>query len=333
MVHVYGQWFQDSIDRKRFMTFMKARFARLYPLHLFTFLYILGWVIVLWTKLGFDEVPVNIQKVFSPWSIPTNLLLIQAWGMHLEASWNLPAWSISVEWFLYLVFPFMFSFLSKSSATTKWILAGTITGTLLVIMYVIQPIYAELYNAAQTVSEGPILPQAQNSIDLVTGFALLRGLCGFVSGMLIYELYRKDWQRERLKKGFWFWGICGFLIVMWSGDWLPDVFTVGLFSLLILHAAYVEGWTRTILNNRVCTYLGDISYSIYMVHIPIMGSFLLYSIMNGQTDMQTPDIDLKTKWVAASVFMLLLIGIASLTYRFIEKPMRRWLKRNLNQRS
>ena len=111
---------------------------------------------------------------------------------------------------------------------------------------------------------------------------------------------------------------------------MPDIFSVGLFSLLILHASYVERMTKKILNNPVFTYIGDISYSIYMVHIPIIGSFLMYSLVQGKMDLQPPAIDLATKWIAAGIFILFVIGIASLTYRFLERPMRTWIKRSIN---
>ena len=36
-----------------------------------------------------------------------NLLLIHAWGATSALSWNQPSWSISAEWFAYLLFPVM----------------------------------------------------------------------------------------------------------------------------------------------------------------------------------------------------------------------------------
>ena len=36
MFHVYGDWFRDSVSWKKFRKFTLARFARVYPLHVFT---------------------------------------------------------------------------------------------------------------------------------------------------------------------------------------------------------------------------------------------------------------------------------------------------------
>lgn len=141
MYHVYGSWFEDNIQKSMFWKYMKARFARIYPLHFVTLLYVIGLSIVLRMNVDFSQLPHTVQKVFGFESIPTSLLLIQAWGMHLEAPWNTPAWSISVEWFLYLLFPFLLAFLAKYRATARWILGLVIIGSLLLIMYYLQPLF------------------------------------------------------------------------------------------------------------------------------------------------------------------------------------------------
>lgn len=327
MYHVYGSWFDKGIGQKSFLDFMKARFARLYPLHLFMLIYMIGWACALWVQLDKSAIPEIVQSILDPKAIPSSLLLIQAWGMHFNAPWNTASWSISVEWLLYLAFPFLVLFMARYKNMAKWILGGTAIGGLLVIMYWIQPYY-ELLWAAEFGIEGGRGPT--NTIDLITGPALLRGLCGFIVGMITYEAYQKNWMKSILQKGFWFLGILLSMFALWVNDLLPDVLAVGLFGVLILHSAYVEGLTKKILNNRVFTYLGDISFSIYMVHIPLILSFFMYSMMQGNFPDPTAEgpaeIDLLGNWIGALIFLAISIGVASLTYRFVELPMRSRLK-------
>ncbi|WP_158525340.1 acyltransferase [Glaciecola sp. KUL10] len=100
LAHVYHQ---SEPTQKTFISFYKQfiinRLARIYPLHLCTLLFTLGLVIFL---PGFYE---RYPKYFSDISFISNLLLIQNWGF-IDISWNTVSWSISAEFFMYLLFPF-----------------------------------------------------------------------------------------------------------------------------------------------------------------------------------------------------------------------------------
>jgi len=333
MYHVYGSWFSESIQGGDFMKYMKARFARLYPLHFFLLLYLVILSVILRMNVDFSTLPNVFQKVLDPWAIPTSAVLIQGWGFHLEAPWNTASWSISVEWFLYLLFPFLIAFMARFKVMGRWILGVLAIVGFLVIMYYIQPIWEKLWQVAREVPEDSRGIHPTNTIDLITGPALLRGFCGFIFGMISYELYQQNWGKNILGKGFWFVTIWVMMIGLWIGDWLPDVIAVLLFAALILHSAYVEGLTKRILNNKIFTYLGDISYSIYMVHIPLILTLFITGIImgGGESEPAAESVPAEPNylmnWLGATVFLLLVIGVASLTYRFIEMPFRKHLKK------
>ena len=109
MLHVYGESFSKSLSGKNFGAFMKARFARLYPLHLFT---LLAAIILFYVSTA--PVDAISARVFNPMAIPTNLLLLHSCGFHDIFTWNVPSWSISAEWWAYMVFPFLALLLSKN---------------------------------------------------------------------------------------------------------------------------------------------------------------------------------------------------------------------------
>lgn len=91
-------------NRRDYGRFLRARFARLYPLHLAT----LGATLVLigaGTALGMKP---NHPEVFALSALPANALSLHAWGLTEHLSFNGGSWSISAEWFVYLLAPLAF---------------------------------------------------------------------------------------------------------------------------------------------------------------------------------------------------------------------------------
>ena len=115
MCHVYGPFFAGSVTGSAFRQFLKARFARIYPLHLFT----LVWAILLFAGVLWTDFPLDAREksVFDLSAIPAHLVLIQAMGIYPGYTWNGPAWTISVEWWMYVLFPFLYGPVSR---LTNW---------------------------------------------------------------------------------------------------------------------------------------------------------------------------------------------------------------------
>ena len=96
--HVYVRAWAEG--RFPYGSFLWARLARLYPVHLLT----LGATIMLW-GLGRWAGARFEAAAFDPAAIPQHLLLVHAWWATPTVQWNFPSWSISAEWFAYLTFP------------------------------------------------------------------------------------------------------------------------------------------------------------------------------------------------------------------------------------
>lgn len=75
---------------------------------------------------------------------------------------------------------------------------------------------------------------------------------------------------------------------------------------------------RAALRARPMVYLGEISYSIYLVHFPILLGIHLWSV---QTGVNVPG-DSRLYLMG---LLLVVIAMASITYRLIEVPGRRFL--------
>ena len=96
--HVY----LSRVEEKRFNygSFLWARLSRIYPVHLVTLAATMAiWLVAMKMGARFDPV------AFDPKVLPQHLLLIHAWGTTPSVQWNFPSWSISAEWFAYLIFP------------------------------------------------------------------------------------------------------------------------------------------------------------------------------------------------------------------------------------
>ena len=324
MLHVYGIWFSESVKGSDFKRFTIARFARVYPLHLFTLL-LVALIFGVSARVGIPENTV-LQTENTVYSFVTNLLLLQSMNLHGWFSWNHAAWSISTEWWMYMLFPFLVCpFAGLKSAGRVAVVLGCFAGyvgiTLLIMPLVtISPTLSFLFGNGQA--------PPNNTINVAFQFGFFRCLFGFVLGMLLYGGYRDGWGKSWLANGYT-------LLVLTLGLGLcmhfaiPDALTVGFFPFILLSAAYGSQSVNVLFSSRPLQRLGDWSFSIYLVHQPLM--FLIGSIAAYQTLGQPatggppPKPDMLTGWLMCLAFIALTLLVSSLTYRFVEVPARKAL--------
>ena len=167
--HVYQENFQSGFSGYNFRRFIVARFARVYPLHFITLLLSIAIFVPMF---GWDPLFDN------PRAIPTNLLLIHSFGIHKLFNWNVPSWSISAEWWAYMVFPLLAIFIYRKKGMAVILLALFVVLAYLSIMFWIPRVNAF----------DPSSPHRQN-LDVTFDYGFLRGLAGFISGMILYKAY------------------------------------------------------------------------------------------------------------------------------------------------
>ncbi|GJF29576.1 hypothetical protein KNE206_22760 [Kitasatospora sp. NE20-6] len=136
--------------------------------------------------------------------------------------------------------------------------------------------------------------------------------CGFVltSGVLVGYLYNHGAALDRTWTHHW----AGFSLP-YLAAWIS--FGVGM---LLRHRAFP----------RVLTWLGAISYSVYIVHIPLM--FVVWWALKGYHPAQHG----VEKFVPALVFVATVLVVSHLTYRLVELPgqnLGRRLTKAVNRRS
>ena len=320
MMHVYGNWFSDSVSGDNFKKFTIARFARVYPLHFFTLMY----TILLFSvsgALNIPKVPVfQIQN--SGFSILTNLLLLQSMNMHTWFTWVHASWSISTEWWMYMLFPFLVVPFSKLKSTGEAAVAFLCFAGYLAITFWIVPL----------VTNPPEIPfvhidPATLTINVAYQYGFLRCMFGFILGMMMYKGYIKNWGRNFLSNGYAIvLAVIGLLVCFYFE--VPDIFSVSFLPFILLSGAYGSGSINKVLNTKILQKIGDWSFSIYLVHQPLM--FTIGNIMafinpvNPSTAPAGPPQPPPALigWAICIAIIALTLFVSYLTYNFIEKPMR-----------
>lgn len=99
LAYNYGDRFR-TLRRPEVVRFLFLRLARVYPVHVVT-LFVVLLMVVVGGRLGYQLTDAG----YTPRDFVLNLFLMQTWVPDFILNWNYPAWSISSEWFAYLLFP------------------------------------------------------------------------------------------------------------------------------------------------------------------------------------------------------------------------------------
>ncbi|WP_420430708.1 acyltransferase family protein [Hyphobacterium sp.] len=293
LAHVYLAAREEG--RFDFPRFILARFARIYPLHIATIALLALAVLGAW----FAGVPFSPQD-FPLADLPANFLMVHAWGFAPNPGWNGPSWSISAEWFAYLAFP-AYLMIAIALARRPIILLGIAIASFLLFDQLHQSLFGES------------LPMATER------FGVLRIIPEFLIGIAIYRLgCRFTLGRNMALAGF----AVSFVVYLMSAHWAWDDRIIALLGApLIYTLAELDRHARRAPERDPVRYLGEISYSIYMLHVPFfMIAFnLLQDVFGliGDTISTLVLLALLTAMLAAS----------SATYEWLEKPSRRVIRR------
>ena len=109
--YVYGESFKQSITTASYWKYIKARFARVYPLHFFTLIWCLVCAIVIIHYA--NGLHPFFGDMLNPYGAIPSLLFIQSLGLYGAAPLNTPSWSLSTEWWVYMIFPLMVPFFTR----------------------------------------------------------------------------------------------------------------------------------------------------------------------------------------------------------------------------
>ncbi|MBB6340563.1 peptidoglycan/LPS O-acetylase OafA/YrhL [Pseudomonas fluvialis] len=298
---IYGQ----SVSERKIgaRDFFILRFSRLYPLHLLTLLLV---ATLQWLSIKTSGKPF-IYQLNDTYHFILNVFLAPAWGLQKGFSFNAPVWSVSIELLLYGIF------------------------------FIVARIFqAKLWPSLFLAFFGFIL---QGYSELIG-----RGLFAFYTGGLTFLLFQLLLRSKYI--AFWTHGLLVISLSAWTltltglmtrlsgkllnsllpGDSLPaktgSLWIVGLLlpiSLLCLAMLEQRSESRRFPGK----WLGEISYSSYLIHFPLQLIFFMSAKSLGfdQHIFYNPYV-----WLA---YFATLLGLSIVTHRTFELPMQRVLRDRL----
>ena len=230
------------------------------------------------------------------------------------------AWSLSVEWFFYLCFPFLLYGWLNARPLGRVLIAGLAAA-------------AWALAAGYRWAHGGWTPEGHWLSVLFPPARLLEFTVGCVLGWLAVRyrwiagrVYgrRRDTVLEVATLAAA--GLALYLaplrdqlspaLLSVNGFFLP------VFAAVILVFARGRGWLSVFLSHRLPVYLGESSYALYMIHYPI----IMWVITRG-------DIFGVTQWAVWQKQLLIVVvslSFSAVCFRYYEVPLRSWLRRRLS---
>lgn len=276
---------KNSID---YLDFYRNRFARIYPL------YVVGLLLYLVTR----------SSDFSLYKLILYLFGIQSWIPGEALVLNFPGWSISVEFLFYLLFPLLYNRYYSKKNKSIWVIT--------ILIWLITQVFSNFY-VKSLWYEGP----HTKSHEFGFYFPLMH-LNEFLIGNLAGMYFVKNFKQKNYDVPV----IILFMAVLLALIFIPLNFHNGLMAVLfiplIILISYNNGILTRLFSLKPLEYLGEISYAIYIVHIPVL--YIIREILKWQHLLL--DID-TVFWIYIAVLLI----ISALFYQWVEKPLRDYLKK------
>ncbi len=289
----YTHLFQGGVTLTSFRYFMAKRIARIYPLYALT---IALFILKAYANVsGAGPGRVYLTDVFA------SLGMIQSWGFPFTPI-DLAVWSISTEFFAYLVFPLLVIVVVRRSALYGAALFALSLLAICAVAYSGQGIAGQL---------DVVLPSSP--------LPLLRCMAGFCLGVVCYRASSTPLGRKLFSSSACFLAALAVLVIA-SSIGGPDILLFLTFPVIVLGSAMESDAARVVLANRVIYHFGVISYSLYMLHplvVPVKAR--LEPVAERFVGHAAHPLTL--------LFSLLLAWLGScLLYGFVERPGRSYLQ-------
>lgn len=299
------------------LNFIKKRFARLYPLHLFVLCLFVAFASARLVFHAFGMAHLEPGEVLpfqngareSVSTLLSNLTLTHAMGLHDTTSFNVPSWTISVEFFAY----FTLTVLLLKTQINKFWHYGLLT-------VFIASIYV-------------FLSRVKPDMNITFDYAFLRCLGGFYTGVVVAGAYiwlKKSGWPEKIS--FYQASFIEIIVVLLSTLFIIycpgklQFFVAPILFIFVLVFAFDKGIISKVMMSRVFKYLAKISYSVYMVHMLIAVFFYAFAII-------IVSRILGPGWFEGSIlgdlyllpYMACVITASHFTQKYVEVPCQKFL--------
>src|SRR6266702_424752 len=311
--------YKDRLSSPREIAhFIVRRIGRLYPLHVFTAVFFVGVTcssrLLKAAMLHFGLGSALGSTGAGAFDLPgvsevlTNLFLLQGIGPFSHFEINGPSWSISTEFYAYIALSVGVFVLRRRLRMPAFVVISAVGLALAV------------YGSIQTDQ----CLRAGHCLDSHLEYAFPRCLGGFFLGAIA--------ERLSLTITFLGQGVVSIVQVLASGlaifvmsqsVTVPGYafLTVFAFFVIVLALSRDSGPLAALLKTRVCQFFGKISYSIYLVHAPL--------VFVGHVTLKP--LPLAIKFAVLAGYLAVVIGVSTQTYRFVESPGRDIARRLSNR--
>jgi peptidoglycan/LPS O-acetylase OafA/YrhL len=323
------KYFQNLSTGRDLFAFALRRFARLYPLHIFILSLMIGLEFIN-LKFSAHAPGAFFTEKHSVFAIFTNALMVQTLNLHPKLTWNGPSWSISAEWWTYLLFGLICYFLSPKTRRMAFV-SLALLGALIFLLAL------------------------DTGLNVHVNYGLVRCVLGFSMGVICYccrawivsnkpDLSAKTWLSSGLELLIGV-AIIGFCLLPLEGK--ISVAAPFLFAVAVMIFSFENGPLSSFLKSKPLQVLGMLSFSIYMVHWLVQSViYHLVSLSAKRLNLNLWDSTInqlgeKTLLVgrtalegsiAHALALGLVIFMSYFTYRFVERPGRSLAQRYLASR-
>jgi peptidoglycan/LPS O-acetylase OafA/YrhL len=291
--------------------FIRARLARLWPVHILALL-----MLVIFVRA--DSITFDGHGIFSKWfELALNLTLTQSLSPYISNffAWNTVSWSISTEVGFYLVFPLLLPHIER-----RWPRILLFSAIATIVAYAgLHLIGLPAGGDIQVISVG----SATYANPLVRGFE-------FCLGMATWVIWSRYLKHARFSYAVWtaieaalVLAVAAWLFRVlpmarenihpyWLGILIDRSGSCWLFAILIGVLASGRGAISRMLSWRPFVFLGEISFSMYMLHMILMKMFFTWN---------------QTATLSPEAFMGALVFVSAASFVLVEKPAQRFLMR------
>ena len=271
-----------------FKNFYIARIARIYPLHILTFAIMIPFVI-LSNLFGWDKAILNLFLLQS--FVPDKLYYF---------SINNVSWSISTEFFFYIMFPLYIIWLHKF----KWLKYALYIIAIPLLIYIEPKVASDRALEKWVFYINPIT----RSLDFILGIIL----CDIYQKIKTLKIsYSKGSLIELIVLALFF-------VFFWYHEDIPRGFRYGMYywlpvCLIVLAFAMQKGVISKLLQNKILVYLGEISFGFYMIHMIIIkyGNYFM-------TDLND--------FIKIGIYFSTSLILSILCFEYFEKPLANKIK-------